>query len=137
MVKYRKLSSETLPNGIVKTLSILFNDGACQCFKDCDCYKDKGQVGEPFYLYNGETTEEKALSILRAKIKHEETIALYKEQAMAWRDSISIKSFNIVVNSFKRYHKQSPMKILNHSELYNDVTSVYLIHRYYLKHIHI
>ena len=132
MIINKKLSSEILPNGITKSLTIAYNTGACQCFKDCDCYQNKGQIGDPFYLYNGKFTLEEAIAILERDNKNKALIDKYKNDAIQWRNALTNKEFNKVVDSYKKIHKQ--MNNLNHSEIYKNNDKVYLIHRFFLKY---
>jgi hypothetical protein len=43
---------EVYNNIPIKKLTFnLVNDGSCQCFKDCDCYANKGKIEDTYEMY--------------------------------------------------------------------------------------
>ena len=49
----KKISELEIEINIFEIKRQLFDNGACQCFKDCDCYQKKGEsLGESSQFYH-------------------------------------------------------------------------------------
>lgn len=135
MIKEKTISTETLPSGIVKQIKQLYNTGSCQCYRDCDCYKDRGFVKEPYVTYNHKyETEAAAIQQLKEKERQEEIISTYKNEALIWKTALSFKDFCHILNECRKINKDKVFR-KPHKECFNDNDTMYKLHRVFLKHV--
>lgn len=126
MLVNRNVKKEILENGIVKKTFDLYNDGGCQCIKDCDCYLNRGFVKRNITTYDDCLTIEEAL--FKQKQSEDNKKRLEKDILLAqeWAKSMSQKDLFKIISNFKQQNKS--LKRFNHREI---AGSNKILHIYY------
>ena len=118
MLVNRNVKKEILENGIVKKTFDLYNDGGCQCFKDCNCYLDRGIVQKDIITYNNCLTLDEALFRQKQSLENKERLKKDTELAKEWANSMTQKELFKIITNFKQQNKS--LKRFNHHEISTD-----------------
>ena len=115
-----------------------YNDGACQCYKDCDCYLNKGTIAyHNFYKHNRskaifETLEE-CTKDLNQILLNKRKVAELTNNAIEWFNSKTTTEQNKLIDWLKANHKN--YKRQTHSSVKANPSIILALYRLQLKHI--
>ena len=118
MLVKRNVRKEILEKGIIKKTFDLYNDGGCQCFKDCNCYLDRGIVRKDVTTYNNCLTLDEALFRQKQSLENKERLKKDTELAKEWANSMTQKELFKIITNFKQQNKS--LKRFNHHEISTD-----------------
>lgn len=118
MIKPINVKKEEIEPNIIKKTFDLYNDGGCQCFSDCDCYKNKGIVQTEIITYNNRRTIEEARFILQQAQENRERKEKDVQESILWKTTISMKELFKIIDAYKKQNKT--LKSYNHREILED-----------------
>ena len=114
----------------------VYNDGACQCFKDCDCAKNKG-VKSKFAQYKHPLSKLTFPSIEKCEndyilaLNNKKKIEAQMVEAKEWFNSLSVKKQNSMIDIYKQHSKN--YKKHNHKVIKQNGDILTQIHRSLIK----
>jgi len=114
------------------------NDGACQCYKDCDCANNKGIIAKhDLYKHSKAktmfSTLEECVKDLNLTIPSLERNKELTIEALDWFNSKTTSEQNKLIDWLKLNHKQ--YKRQTHSSVKSNPSIILALHRLQLKHI--
>ena len=126
-------SDEMINDHIILIHYEVYNDGGCQCSKDCDCAKNKG-VKSKFSNYKHSLSRCTFSTIKQCKDDYTLTLDNQRKratqiiEAKEWFNSLSLKEQNSMINLYKQhpnnynsYKKHSYKSIKQNASILKDI----------------